>query len=117
MCRIVLLASFDLLGDGKNGLSLSHAEGSELYRRRQVLMSSRTGPGQRPARPATGSRPARSFPPHGEQTQDARPSSGDFAVDAREASLDAYIAKLLDDAPPLTSEQRDKLALLLRGRS
>jgi hypothetical protein len=29
--------------------------------------------------------------------------------------LDAYIANMLDDAPPLTSEQRDKLALILRG--
>jgi hypothetical protein len=28
--------------------------------------------------------------------------------------LDAHIARLLDDAPPLTSEQRDQLALILR---
>ena len=28
--------------------------------------------------------------------------------------LDAHIAKLLDDAPPLTSAQRDQLALILR---
>jgi hypothetical protein len=37
------------------------------------------------------------------------------AADGQEADLDAYIARLLDAAPPLTSEQRDTLALLLRG--
>ena len=26
-----------------------------------------------------------------------------------------YIARIVDDAPPLTAEQRDRLALLLRG--
>ena len=31
-----------------------------------------------------------------------------------EAGLDAYIARLVDAAPPLTGEQRDTLALLLR---
>jgi len=34
--------------------------------------------------------------------------------------LDAYVARLVDEAPPLTSEQRDTLALILRrvpGRS
>jgi len=28
-------------------------------------------------------------------------------------ALDAYIQEIVDNAPPLTSEQRDKLALLL----
>lgn len=36
------------------------------------------------------------------------------AADGQEADLDAYIARLLDAAPPLTGEQRDTLALLLR---
>jgi hypothetical protein len=31
-----------------------------------------------------------------------------------EAGLDAYIARLVDQAPPLSSEQRDTLALILR---
>jgi len=31
-----------------------------------------------------------------------------------EADLDAYIQRLVDTAPPLTAEQRDTLALLLR---
>jgi hypothetical protein len=30
--------------------------------------------------------------------------------------LDAYISSMIDHAPPLTSEQRDTLALLLRTR-
>jgi hypothetical protein len=30
--------------------------------------------------------------------------------------LDAYIARMLDGAPPLTSEQRDRLALILHGQ-
>lgn len=30
--------------------------------------------------------------------------------------VDAYISRMLDHAPPLTSEQRDKLALILRTR-
>jgi hypothetical protein len=29
-------------------------------------------------------------------------------------ALDAYIARLVDQAPPLSSEQRDTLALILR---
>ena len=34
--------------------------------------------------------------------------------DDGETSLDAYIARLVDAAPPLSSQQRDTLALLLR---
>ncbi len=34
--------------------------------------------------------------------------------DDRKTSLDAYIARLVDAAPPLSSQQRDTLALLLR---
>lgn len=30
-------------------------------------------------------------------------------------SLDDYVHELVDQAPPLTPEQRDRLALLLRG--
>jgi len=33
---------------------------------------------------------------------------------AAQTSLDAYIARLVDAAPPLSSQQRDTLALLLR---
>jgi hypothetical protein len=40
---------------------------------------------------------------------------GNAAV-GHEADLDAYVAKMVDGAPPLTSEQRDLLALLLRGQ-
>ena len=34
--------------------------------------------------------------------------------DDHETSLDAYVARLVDAAPPLSSQQRDTLALLLR---
>jgi len=34
--------------------------------------------------------------------------------DDREASLDAYVARLVAAAPPLSGQQRDTLALLLR---
>jgi hypothetical protein len=33
----------------------------------------------------------------------------------RAARAEDYIKKLVDEAPPLTSEQRDRLAVLLRG--
>lgn len=35
--------------------------------------------------------------------------------DLRAARAEEYIRKLVEAAPPLTDEQRDKLALLLRG--
>lgn len=35
--------------------------------------------------------------------------------DLAEASIQAYIERTVAAAPPLTSEQRDRLALLLRG--
>ncbi len=49
-------------------------------------------------------------------------SPGDPEVEAarrelREARATEYIKRLVDDAPPLTPEQRDRLALLLRGGS
>ncbi len=37
--------------------------------------------------------------------------------DLRAARLAVYITKTVDAAPPLTPEQRDRLALLLRGPS
>lgn len=38
------------------------------------------------------------------------------AAHGGDTDLDAYIAELVSRAPPLTSEQRDKLALLLGNR-
>jgi hypothetical protein len=35
--------------------------------------------------------------------------------DLRTERMALYIAKVVDTAPPLTPEQRDRLALLLRG--
>jgi hypothetical protein len=57
----------------------------------------------RPGRPA----PAQ-HPPGACTCGDAHPADGCTA------DLDRYIARLVDAAPPLTSEQRDQLALILR---
>ncbi len=47
------------------------------------------------------------------------PDQPDRILDARRdlavAKIEDYIAKIVDDAPPLNQAQRDKLALLLRG--
>ncbi len=37
--------------------------------------------------------------------------------DLRAARAEDYIRRIVDQAPPLTPEQRDRLALLLRGGS
>jgi hypothetical protein len=51
-------------------------------------------------------------------TRSRQPDDPDL-VDARRnlkaERLAAYIQKAVDQAPPLTPEQRDRLALLLRG--
>ena len=52
--------------------------------------------------------PRRARPPA--PPRDAAPP----AAGSGTADLDAHIARLLDDAPPLTSAQRDQLALILR---
>jgi len=64
---------------------------------------------------AASPRPARSCPPPAtpSQQQERHDHDGRTAED-RESGLDAYIKELVDAAPPLTSEQRDTLALLLR---
>ena len=46
--------------------------------------------------------------------RDTSQRDGSTAADGQEADLDDYIARLLDAAPPLSGEQRDMLALLLR---
>ena len=54
-------------------------------------------------------------PPAAHSQQDQRPGhDGHPDDDDGEASLDAYIARLAAAAPPLSSQQRDTLALLLR---
>jgi hypothetical protein len=52
--------------------------------------------------------PRRAQPPA--PPRDAEPT----AAGSGTGDLDAHIAQLLDDAPPLTSAQRDQLALILR---
>ena len=60
--------------------------------------------------------PAGSCPPPAAHSQHDEPHDHDgHPEEDRKTSLDAYIARLLDAAPPLSSQQRDTLALLLRG--
>jgi len=59
--------------------------------------------------------PAGSCPPPAAHSQhDERHDHDGHPEDDRKTSLDAYIARLVDAAPPLSSQQRDTLALLLR---
>jgi len=69
----------------------------------------------RPAGQAVQPRPARSGAHPAAPNQHDEPCDhGGHPADCPEAGLDAYIARLVDQAPPLTSEQRDTLALILR---
>lgn len=59
--------------------------------------------------------PAGSCPPRATHSQHDDCDDHDrHKEDDRNTSLDAYIAWLVDAAPPLSSQQRDTLALLLR---
>ncbi len=69
-------------------------------RKRTGTQAARPGPA-RPGAPVPG-------------RQDERRSHGGQPYDDRETSLGTYVARLVDEAPPLTSEQRDTLALILR---
>jgi hypothetical protein len=69
----------------------------------------------RPATQATSARSASSGLPPAVQNQHHMPCDrGGYPAVGPEADLDAYIARLVDQAPPLSSEQRDTLALILR---
>ena len=59
--------------------------------------------------------PAGSDSPPAAHSQHDEPHDHDgYLEDAHQTSLDAYVARLVDAAPPLSSQQRDTLALLLR---
>ena len=73
------------------------------------------GTAKRPAGPAPLARPAQSSRPRAVPGQDAQQRHDAPAADGRAAELDACIKAMVDNAPPLTSEQRDKLALILRS--
>ena len=53
-------------------------------------------------------------PPAAHSQHDQRHDHDGHPDDDHQASLDAYVARLVDAAPPLSSQQRDTLALLLR---
>ena len=54
------------------------------------------------------------LPPAAHRQQDERPDGDGHSEDDQQTSLDAYVARLVDAAPALSSQQRDTLALLLR---
>jgi hypothetical protein len=69
----------------------------------------------RPATLTAPARPASPGPPPAAPDQHDEPCDrGGHPAAGPEAGLDAYIAQLVDQAPPLSSEQRDTLALILR---
>jgi hypothetical protein len=72
-------------------------------------MRNRTGTQTAPPGPAGPCSPLAAY-----SQQDERHDRDRHREDDRESSLDAYIARLVDAAPPLSSQQRDTLALLLR---
>jgi hypothetical protein len=61
-----------------------------------------------PGPTGTGLPPAAHNQPGESDGHDGRPNDND------EAGLDAYVARLVAAAPPLSGRQRDTLALLLR---
>jgi len=71
-------------------------------RNRTGIQAARPGPARPNSSPATRSQ------------QDERPDHDGHPEDERETGLDAYVARLVAAAPPLSSQQRDTLALLLR---
>jgi hypothetical protein len=72
-------------------------------------MRNRTGIQTAPPEPAGSGRP-----PAAHNQPDDRNGHDGHPDDDGEAGLDAYIAWLAAAAPPLSSQQRDTLALLLR---
>jgi len=72
-------------------------------------MSKRAGAqAARPGPAGSGSPPATRSRQDEHHDHDGQPEDDHYT------SLDAYVARLVDAAPPLTSEQRDTLALILR---
>jgi hypothetical protein len=69
------------------------------------------------SRQPSAARRARPASPPGTSAEDP-PGSGDScpAEDDAAAALEAYVAAMVAAAPPLTSEQRDRLALLFHTR-
>ena len=71
-------------------------------RNRTDIQAARPGPARSSSSPAAHSQP------------DQCPGQDGHPDDDGEARLDAYVAWLAAAAPPLSSQQRDTLALLLR---
>ena len=72
-------------------------------------MRNRTGIQTAPPRPAGSS-----SPPAAHSQDEQCPDHDGHPDDDGQAGLDAYVARLAAAAPPLSRQQRDTLALLLR---
>ena len=71
--------------------------------------------GKRTGAQATRPEPAGSYPaPAARSQHDERHDNDGHPAADPNTGLDAYIARLVDAAPPLSNEQRDTLALILR---
>jgi hypothetical protein len=107
---------FDLASAGKGWVSWSHAGGMVRYPDCRVLM--RGGAGQQSARRGPAAVAAQPCPPSPlTRRQPARPRLDRSPAAGNKADLDvdAYIARVVLQAPPLSSQQRDKLALILNS--
>lgn len=81
---------------------------------RPILIGKGTGTSKQPARQDSAALPTRPCPPSAARPQSPRQRSN--ATEDCQADLDAYISRMASEAPPLTSEQRDQLALILRSQ-
>jgi hypothetical protein len=83
----------------------------------RVVMSRGTGAGRQPARqdPATTAGQL-SPPPSRTHRAAARPVADTHEAAGEGADLNAYIARLAEQAPTLSPQQRDTLALVLGSR-
>lgn len=73
-----------------------------------------TGTGRQPARQDSATPSDRPCLLSAASPQPPRQSPS-AADDHRQAELSAYISRMVSEAPPLTGEQRDQLALLLHS--
>src|ERR1035441_3425489 len=103
-----MMAHVDL-PSGRKYVALNHASGPASPWGRGPELRNRTGIKAAPPGPAGSC-----SPPAGDSQHDGRHDHERHSEDDCETSLNAYITRLVDAAPPLSSQQRDTLALLLR---
>lgn len=65
----------------------------------------------------SGRRNTSAGPPAGGQPRKTRCTTTAVMPESRVSTLQAYVRRAVAAAPPLTERQRDRLAVLLRGRA